>query len=112
MRWNLNSQKPALASNLSAELSGALVDLLEEWERDFARAVLAGSGPRSRTPLHERAERSMRAGIAAAVLVAESVSEPDVHFMASVQGHADPDDSDGIEDRFAIYVDRVPKVDE
>lgn len=109
MRWNLNSQKPALSSNLAAELSGALVEVLDEWDRELARNVLAGAEPRSRTPLHERAERSMRAGIAAAVLVAESVGETDVLFMASVQGHADPDDSDGIEDRFAIYVDRVPK---
>lgn len=107
MRWNLNSASSATADGLATELTTALDAVTKEWERDFARNFLAEVEPTSRTPLHVRAERSMRAGIAAAVLVAASVDDPNAVFLASVQGHVDPDDADGIQDRFAVYVDRV-----
>jgi hypothetical protein len=108
-RWNLNSQTPVTAAQLDAELSRSLTSVTDEWDREFARNLLSGEGPRSRTPLHDRAESAMRAGIAAAVLVAASVDDPGALFLASVQGHVDPNDVDGIEDRFAVYVDRVPR---
>jgi hypothetical protein len=104
MRWSLNSSRPAPASGLAGVLEEALAEHLSARRVELARNIVAGVQPQEVTPLHERAERQMRAAIAAAVTVAEGSGGSS--FLVSLSGVVDEDEE--VTDRLAVYVDVVP----
>ncbi len=108
-RWTLNTPKPVAAEKLAASLRATVEDEKKLAEArhtiDLAEGRAVAATP-DELELALRVHAQRDKAIEAAGIIASAADSP--YVLASLSGHVDPDHSDGIEERIAVYVDSAP----
>ena len=108
MRWSLNSASPVAAADLVPHLEAEAAHYEKCLLRKFARNLLDNMEPSSRGPVDDEVARQMKGAIRSASVLAESMGPPGTLFLASLSGHVDPADPQGIQERMLVSVEVAP----